>query len=520
MPGDDAGSRPAVSAGERSAATRTPGARPGRGGRRRCRARWREHLVADAPQVGGPRTQVGVVERVPRLARPLDGAAQARPRPSRRLDRGARRVEQLGVSRKSRCASKIAASSSPARAATAVRCAATSARAPSSARSRAASSSAARPGRSVGPGTGAACSRRAGPTARPGETGKPRGRLGAPVVAGAAPGSGAVVAGRGSSSKCAGGERRDRVRAPLGLGPRAPTPGSRGPRDAERGDARSGCARPPGRARPSGCGPRRARRTPQAICTNRAAGRACRPCSLRDREPDRSASPPPAPPPARVGGARPTPRCASLPARPPRASAATASSGAPELRGHGGGDGALDERGLAEQDVGAALLGQQVQRHLRRQHRAAEVHQHQHALGDQARSTACHDHDGVGADRMLGQVETAGRLDAHVRPAHLAAPARPRPRRARSCARRHDPDHHARPLAQRRRSAPGEPYADREHAEHDQAAAATIAFIHAGSAEVEHHGAQARASRARSRRRGTRSSMTKIPGLPMYSSTW
>ncbi len=51
-----------------------------------------------------------------------------------------------------------------------------------------------------------------------------------------------------------------------------------------------------------------------------------------------------------------------------------------ELGGDGGGDGALDERRLAQHDALAATVIEQVDRHLGGEHRASQIHQHQDAV--------------------------------------------------------------------------------------------------------------------------------------------
>ncbi len=93
--------------------------------------------------------------------------------------------------------------------------------------------------------------------------------------------------------------------------------------------------------------------------------------------------------------------------------------GAAEARRYSGGHGALDQRRFAEQDAVASLRRQQVEGHLRREHGAAEVHEHKDAVGrPRLRDGPRHEH-GVGAQRTAGPFESAGGRDAQVRPAHL-----------------------------------------------------------------------------------------------------
>ena len=93
--------------------------------------------------------------------------------------------------------------------------------------------------------------------------------------------------------------------------------------------------------------------------------------------------------------------------------------GTAEARRHSGGHGALDQRRFAEQDAVAPLRRQQVEGHLRREHGAAEVHEHKDAVGrPRLRDGPRHGHD-VGAQRTAGPFESAGGRDVQVRPAHL-----------------------------------------------------------------------------------------------------
>ena len=90
------------------------------------------------------------------------------------------------------------------------------------------------------------------------------------------------------------------------------------------------------------------------------------------------------------------------------------------LRRHRGRHRAFDQRGLAQLDPFSLLGFQQVQGHLGRQHRTAQVHQDQHPVLGPRAFDGLHHEDRVGADRVIGHVETARGLEADVRPAHLA----------------------------------------------------------------------------------------------------
>ncbi len=167
------GSRPAVSAGARSSATRMPASRSvGRGAStpsrrastsrptlRRSAARARRYGSSSAVQPTA----------VASTASCHAAAAAAPSRIRRRV--GSRSASS---SRNSRCASKIAARARPARAATSSRCLAISARAPASASSSAASSSSfPRLARPSGTAISGVENRRAGPIATPGDAGRP-----------------------------------------------------------------------------------------------------------------------------------------------------------------------------------------------------------------------------------------------------------------------------------------------------------------------------------------------------------
>ena len=101
----------------------------------------------------------------------------------------------------------------------------------------------------------------------------------------------------------------------------------------------------------------------------------------------------------------------------PRASAATSASSAPP-RDRAAAATAPSTSGAAESDDRAAVLLEHLERDLRAHQRAAQVHQHEHAVG------RAHAFDrgahalGVGADRAV--VEPARRLDGDLVTAHLA----------------------------------------------------------------------------------------------------
>ena len=91
-----------------------------------------------------------------------------------------------------------------------------------------------------------------------------------------------------------------------------------------------------------------------------------------------------------------------------------------QLRRDGCGNRSLHDRRLAEQDVGATLLRHELERHLRREDRASQIHKDQHPVVGPRPVDRIHHQHGVGADRMVGQVQTPGGLEPHVRSAHLA----------------------------------------------------------------------------------------------------
>ena len=80
----------------------------------------------------------------------------------------------------------------------------------------------------------------------------------------------------------------------------------------------------------------------------------------------------------------------------------------------------LDDRRFTQQHQGPAILGQQVQGELCGQDRAAQVHQHQHTVVGPRTLDRVHHHHGVGADRVLGHVQSPGGLEPDLRSTHLA----------------------------------------------------------------------------------------------------
>jgi hypothetical protein len=90
-----------------------------------------------------------------------------------------------------------------------------------------------------------------------------------------------------------------------------------------------------------------------------------------------------------------------------------------ELGGDRRGDGALDERRLAQQDLLAPVVGQHLDRHLGRQDGAPEIHQHDDAVVRPRPLDRADDEDGVGADGVIGRVEPPGGLKLDLGPAHL-----------------------------------------------------------------------------------------------------
>ena len=104
-------------------------------------------------------------------------------------------------------------------------------------------------------------------------------------------------------------------------------------------------------------------------------------------------------------------------------------------------DGALGQRRLAQQHALAPLLGQEVERHLRRQHGAAEVHQDQHAVGRPRLADGARHENGVGTQRLARLVETAGDRDPHFVRAHLRGEFSHTLGKLRAVADQHQSDH-------------------------------------------------------------------------------
>ncbi len=186
---------------------------------------------------------------------------------------------------------------------------------------------------------------------------------------------------------------------------------------------------------------------PAAVRTSAAAGRACSPsgfatvsrsssCGPASRQrprragrvvaaaPRPDAGRPPAPAARPWPPGRRAPPAATCPERSP-SPAATAAATAPSTNG-----------AAVSRTRAAALLGQQIQGHLRREHGAAEVHEDQHAVVGPDLVDGSRDPRGVGAERRrrAGPGRRRRRCAAPRRPSGRRA--RPRPRRAWRCGRR------------------------------------------------------------------------------------
>ena len=90
--------------------------------------------------------------------------------------------------------------------------------------------------------------------------------------------------------------------------------------------------------------------------------------------------------------------------------------GAAAGRAHGGRHGALDERGRAQNHRAALLPAarEHLQRDVRAEEGAAQVHEQQHALRAAHALDRPQDPGGIGADRMLGIVDPRGRGGPHL----------------------------------------------------------------------------------------------------------
>ena len=169
------------------------------------------------------------------------------------------------------------------------------------------------------------------------------------------------------------------------------------------------------------CATRTSASNRRTASTKRAAGRACRPIALRTSSTVC----------ASAGRAPPAPASAAAPAAPrrppaarlfiasaPRASAATSSSDAPPR--------AATAAATAPSTSGASLsthASRRVAEHLDRElgahQRAAEVHQHEHAVGGHRPLDRRPDALGVGAEDA-GLLHAAGGLERQLLAAHLA----------------------------------------------------------------------------------------------------
>ena len=343
---------------------------------------------------------------------------------------------------------KISASAPPARAATLALAASRSARTASRAASSRARSSPGEPAGSASTGGSCGCSRRAGPMAMPAEAGIPRSRV---PGAGAAGGRVRRLVGRRAVRGSAARRRPPGPPRPTRRRRRAPRPpASRGfGRVAEvvRGQRAQGVehrrgllARRPdddlvalahAERRDPGEAPRvgRAARAGgvrhldlRVELAHRAdeAGRRARVESERGGHGDPQLERVAARRPRAAGAAgcgSSSPSCevfmAQRAARLGRDLVERRAAARPGRRG----DGALDQRRGGEHDRPAVRLGH-LHRHLGAHQRAAEVHQHQHAVGRADALDRRPDPLGVGADRPV--LHPARRLDGHLLAAHLA----------------------------------------------------------------------------------------------------
>ena len=164
--------------------------------------------------------------------------------------------------------------------------------------------------------------------------------------------------------------------------------------------------------------PRRADVQPEAVADVQRARRA----------PRRRPAPPP-----RARRASSSSSCDVFITSAPRASAATSASVGAAARARRRGDRALDQRRGGEHDRPAVLL-EHLERDLRAHQRAAQVHQHEHAIG---RAHAL-DRPRARARRRCRSRRRRARPPARWRPRRRpsGAPARPSPRPAARCARR------------------------------------------------------------------------------------
>ncbi len=123
-----------------------------------------------------------------------------------------------------------------------------------------------------------------------------------------------------------------------------------------------------------------------------------------------------------------------------------------EPRGDGRRDGAFHERGVRQQNRRAAILVEELDRHLGGQDRAAQIHQDQHAVGGPHRLDRGEHPHRVRPDRVVGTVEPAGRRHAHVLAAHLSCELGRALRERTAVRHQDDADHRLRPGSRARRS--------------------------------------------------------------------
>ena len=403
-----------------------------------------QHLGAHAPEVVGSRSQVRVFDRLPVPGRGVD---RALPRLGRRavirLDRSPGRREQRLVSEEQQVGGEdrrlLFARLGPDLVTLAFDVGGGFApRNGRAARSRRPRRRRRRPGR-VSAGT---WKRWAGPLARPGDAEKPRRTPSSRSSSVTGSGGAARTAASGpptSSSKFRDASASTAAIASAAWGPVAATSSScpvAAPRVAIalRLFASAG-PRPLVRSRTCTSASKE-----DAVCTNRAAGRACRPCGFATVIVVTTASPSGRSAAATHVGGRGA-EVGDLAGEPAAGFSGHRVERGAHLRRDRGRHRAFDQRGLAQLDPFALLGFQQVEGHLGRQHRAAQVHQDEHAVLGPRAFDRLHHEDGVGADRVVGHVETAGGLETDVRPAHLARELGDAFGDAEAVGDDHDPDH-------------------------------------------------------------------------------
>ena len=108
-----------------------------------------------------------------------------------------------------------------------------------------------------------------------------------------------------------------------------------------------------------------------------------------------------------------------------------------------GGDRTLHQRRLAQDHAIAPLRRQQVERQFGAQHRAAEVHQDDHAVIGVDRLDGSEHEQGVGAQRLSRQIQPARGGQGEIRSAHPARQLRDPFGQPRAVGNDDQSDHHA-----------------------------------------------------------------------------